>query len=735
MWWLWAIALFAAGALSFAVEPLAGRMLLPRLGGAPAVWIVALLFFQAALLAGYLYAHALSRLAGLRTQAVAHVAVIAVACLRLPPELPIPSESGDPAMSTVLALLASVGLPYAALVATSPLLQQWLARTGATADPYALYAASNAGSLIGLLAYPFLLEPLLGLGAQASLWASAYAATVLLVALCAALAVRRSRGERGSVPHAEARSGPPISPARIARWIGLAALPTAWLGAVTADLTTAVAPLPLLWVLPLAVYLLTLVAAFAPSARVPRTGDLARWTDPAYLGAAARPGARTAVAVAALLAATRATDPAPLVIAGHLAAFAFAAVICHAALAADRPDPSSATVFYLALAAGGAAGGAFAAVLAPALFPTLFEYPLVLAAFLWSGLLHAGRAAAVPRALVFAAASVAIAALVVAGAVHWAFVGPLLAVAVLAAMGAAGRPRAGAVALLAVLLAGEVWPIPGGYRQEHVARSFFGVSRVVTSPDGGQRVLLNGLIAHGAQSLDAASAREPQSYYTREGPLGDLLRSREARGGRDEEVGVVGLGAGAIACYADGARRVTFYEIDPTVVALARDRTLFTYLALCPPEAVVLGDGRVSLQRLPDGVVDVLVVDAYSGDTVPLHLLTREALALYRRILAPEGVVALHISNRYFDLEPLVAALAADAGLTARVRSNLPLDAEPAAAAVPASGWAPSVWAVIGAEAAVRDRVGAAPGWLPLRSRPDLAPWTDDRASALAVRR
>lgn len=732
----WAATLFLAGALSFSVQPLIARMLLPRLGGAPAVWIVSLLFFQTALLLGYAYAHVLGRSRSLRAQLIAHLAVLFAALAFVPPVLRVPADLAQPSATALVALAATIGLPYMALVATSPLLQHWLARAGISADPYVLYAASNGGSLAGLLAYPFILEPWIGLRAQSSLWAAAYVAAVLLVAACGVVVMRRTR--RVPPPAQDAAPRDAVPARRVVRWAALAMLPAAWLGAVTTHLTTAVAPIPLLWVLPLSIYLVTLIIAFAPTTLVAIAAPrLEAITD--AIGLSGTPLrhpptlARLAVAAAAVALAMNLMEPVGVVILIHTAALFAGALACHGALAADRPRASGLTGYYLTIAAGGAAGGMFAAVIAPALFDTPLEYPLVLAAFVASGLAARARARLSARTLAPIAAAATLVALAAAGSLH-PFLLPLaLAAAVMLAGGVARVPAAAAVIVLAALVVGDASPIPGGFRQIHVVRSFFGVNRVLVSADGAQRVLLNGRVSHGAQLLDPARAREPQAYYTRAGPLGDILPASGAASG-DERVGVVGLGAGAMACYADEHRHLSFFEIDPAVIALADDPALFTYLRLCPPEAITIGDARISLTDVPDAAFEVLAIDAYSGDAMPVHLLTREAFALYRRVLAPHGIIALHISNLYFDLEPLIAALASDAGLAARVREDLPTEGETADASH-APGWSPSVWAVVGAAPDVRARLERAVGWRDARSRAGLRVWTDDYANPLAVRR
>jgi SAM-dependent methyltransferase len=327
-----------------------------------------------------------------------------------------------------------------------------------------------------------------------------------------------------------------------------------------------------------------------------------------------------------------------------------------------------------------------------------------------------------------AVAGVGLVALVAFGALHWFVVPIALGAAAALAFGVSRVPLLAGAVVLAALVVADASPIPGPYHQLAADRSFFGVNRVLASADGTQHVLLNGTVVHGAQLV--GEPRAPVSYYTREGPLGDVL----AATARAERVGVVGLGAGAIACYGTSRRSITFYEIDPTVIAIARDPSFFRYLSECPPEQIVLGDARITLAGAADASYDVLVVDAYSGDSMPVHLLTREAFALYRRVLAPGGVIALHLSNAYFDLEPLVASLAAGAGLASRVRDDTD-SGDPDAALRHPAGWSPSTWALVGSDADIEARVGAVAEWRPLHERTDLRIWTDDYVNLLAVRR
>lgn len=472
----------------------------------------------------------------------------------------------------------------------------------------------------------------------------------------------------------------------------------------TAHLVADVVPFPLLWVLPLALYLATLGLAFA--------GGRRPW--PPVLGAALR----LPVLAATLLVASGANEPVALVVPTHLAGLFGAALLCHARLAADRPDPVGLTRFWLWMGVGGSLGGLASALVAPLVFPTPLEYPLALLATVWLGEALAGYRRAAADSVVAAAFVVAALGLAALGAE-----GRTLALALggLLAACALGRPRRLALLLAGVLAVGALAPTEAG-RVVHVARSFFGIHRVAVDPSGRYHLLLHGTTLHGMQALEPAARPAPLGYFHRTGPVGELFEAFRAQR-PSGAVAVVGLGAGTLACYGEPGERWTVYELDAQVIRIARDPRLFTFLRDCPPRVeVVLGDARRSLQAAPAGAYALLILDAYSGDAPPVHLMTAEALDLYLSRLRPRGWLLFHLTNRHLDLEPVLGRLAAVRGLAARVRS----DAPPAGA-----GRLPSRWLVVAREAGDLGGLATHPAWRATRSDGPL--WTDDSAPLLPV--
>lgn len=728
-------ALFAGAFLLFWVQPLVARMALPRLGGVPAVWNTALVFFQAALLGGYLYAHLVARLR-LRVQAAVHAALLAACAAFLPPRLDLEFAGTDPggtALRLLLSLLAAVGLPAALLSSTAPLLQRWFAASGrpGAGDPYHLYAASNAGSLAALLAFPALLEPLLALRQQAWLWSGGFALFAGLSLACA-LALSPAPAAAGGDPGRPSRDDARAPRAGLAakvqlRWLLLAAAPASLLLGTTTHLTTDIASVPLLWVVPLALYLATYIMAFSRRTLLPAPWVLA--------------GQAAAVAALAVVFAfgVPSVEKSAALFPVHLAAFVLTALVCHRELVHARPAAEHLTRFYLAIAAGGVLGGAFNALLAPSLFRTLVEYPLVLGAACL--LRPAGAAAPGARgALAPAAAArarrldatlpaVLFAALAAAGFAlrggeggRWL----LLGLGGAACLAWSRRPLRFALALAALVLAGRMGHAPLGTVLA-AERNFFGPVQVIGA--GGSRILYHGKTIHGAQVVTGGHRATPLAYYTTAGPLGDAFRALEPRleGAR---IAVVGLGTGAMAAYGRRGQRLDFLEINPAVAALARDPRLFTYLADgAAAVGVRIGDGRAGLAAAADGHYALIVVDAFNSDAVPVHLLTREAIALYLRKLAPGGALLFNVTNDYLDLEGVLGRVAADAGLAALVR----VDDEPVSVTDEIPFKLPSDWmALARAEADFAD-LPRAPGWRRPRFRPSDRPWSDDHSSVLAA--
>jgi len=764
---VFSVTIFVNAALLFTLEPMFTKMVLPLLGGTPSVWNTCLLFFQIILLGGYLYAHVAEERLGPRAQAGVHLALVALAAVVLPVAVPAgwqPPDGGSPVPWLLAALAVGLGLPFFALSAGAPLLQRWFARTSHpdAADPYFLYAASNAGSLVALLAYPLLLEPTLRLTEQSRAWAVGYGVLALLLVTCALLALgARARAEPvlglaeraapGAVrtyglgaPGAVAERSPALGWRRVARWVLLSFVPSSLLLGATAYITTDVASIPLLWVIPLALYLLSFVLVFARRRLFPH--DL-------MLRAQA-----IVIAPLAVMMLGGTTRPLWLLAAVHLLVLFTTAMVCHGELAATRPSADRLTEFYLWMSVGGVLGGAFNVLVAPALFSSVVEYPLVLvlACLLRPAAPPPPAAADEPlvggggarpwwrrwrphAAVLDVLLPLLLFALVVAMfqpalLPGWFAGGKVAGGRIIGAWGAAGvlcilfrnRPLRFALGVAAIIVGGYVGRLTTVDDTLLRARSFFGVYKV--RGDSTFRILVNGTTMHGAQLLAAKYRREPLTYYHREGPLGQLFASvMDARPAR--RVAVVGLGAGTTACYARPGDQWTFYEIDPIVERIARNPRFFTYLRDCAPDArVVLGDARRSLVGAPDGGYDLILLDAFSSDAIPVHLMTREALALYLRKLAPGGLVAFHISNRHLDLRPVVTELARDARVAGAVGGDVQFTALQNRMLKSTSSWV-----VVARRATDFAAVVRQPGWSPLPPRANVRVWTDDASDLVSV--
>ncbi len=719
---LYALAVFLSAGLLFVVEPMVGKMAVPMLGGTPAVWTTCLLFFQVALLAGYLYAHLIQARLALRPQVWLHLGLLAVALVTLPVALPaddLPQAGQSPIGWLLVALLRTVGAPFILLAATAPLLQRWFSRLDHpdAADPYFLYAASNLGSFTGLLAYPFLIEPWLGLSSQRTAWTVGYVALIAALGVTGLWAVRRSDPEPFKKPVTNLPQ-PAASEAKAKpwRWLLLAAVPSSLLLGVTTHVSTDIAAVPLLWVLPLALYLLSFVATFARRPWIPpRIAQ--HWLPLLFLQLVA------AVMGQASLRTSLALNYGMLFVAG---------LMCHGQLARLRPPAERLTGFYLWIALGGALGGAFNVLIAPVVFSNVTEYPLAIAATAalatWTPILT-GAHGVVTIGLSMAALAVILGHTAVALEVRrvlplnlrvlWF----LNAAAIATMFGALLLWRRRFYLMLGLglpLAVGLHWAVvrrhPGLI---YLARDFFGVYRVQYTRGGGFRVLYHGTTIHGVQSRFLPWRRLPTTYYHPGGPLGYIMLGvAPPKPGR--RVGVVGLGAGTTAAYAGPGESWTFYEIDPLVERIARDTTLFTFLvdARSPPR-IVMGDARISLARDSTARYDVMILDAFSSDAPPIHLLTREAVRLYFQRLAPGGLLAIHLSNRYINFPPVVAALAADAGLVGRMWGQ-----EPPLAQIYRGAFG-SLWAVLARREEDLGRIAQDPRWERLEAVSG-ALWTDD---------
>ncbi|HWV41911.1 fused MFS/spermidine synthase [Pseudorhodoplanes sp.] len=647
-------AIFLSAALLFAVQPLFAKMVLPKLGGTPAVWSVAMVFFQAMLLAGYAYAHALTKFVPGRVSVGVHLAVMVIAIFALP--LGIAAGWGGPPATGqefwLLGLFAvSIGLPFFALSANGPLLQAWFARTGhpQAKDPYFLYAASNVGSFLALLAYPFLVEPFTHLPQQTWGWTIGFYILILLIAACGAFLLR----SQDALPDIATDSGVKPTWRDALIWIALAAVPSALLIAITAHISTDIAAAPFLWVVPLALYLATFVIAFQSRPLLPHR--FVTFVAP------------VAVILLVVSLALGSADQIVVLISLNLVGFFILALMCHGELARRRPPARYLTSFYLYLSLGGVIGGIFAGLVAQRLFSWVAEYPLLIiaAALCRPGLVWPPKR----RELAFLAVIAAGAAFAIYAAYVWgyeftdnAFNLSVAALLVLA-FGFSHFVLTFAGLIAASLVFVVLFGADAGKRD--FVRSFFGVHKVMES-DGGQfRILKHGTIEHGAQRIRDAHGRpitgrpKPITYYHDASPMVQgLVAAREKRGG-PINVAVVGLGTGTLACQMKPGDQLTYYEIDPTVVRIAKDPKRFTFLFECAPDAkIVIGDARLTLAAAPDGQYDILIVDAFSSDAIPTHLLTREAMAIFKEKIKPDGMILMHISNKHMTLAPVVAGVA-----------------------------------------------------------------------------
>jgi hypothetical protein len=655
-------AIFISALLLFSVQPLFTKMVLPRLGGSPAVWSVAMVFFQTLLLAGYAYAHMLMQIRNRAIPVVIHLLLLVVALLTLP--LSIAGGWGEPPTSGyafwLLGLFAvSIGLPFFALAANNPLLQAWFVRTGHPAgpDPYFLYASSNIGSFLALLSYPLLVEPLFTLRMQNLMWTGGYGILILSIAACGALLLR-SPVLAVADRDAEDTQAPAPTWTLRGRWIFLAAVPSGLLIAVTAHISTDVAAAPLLWVLPLSLYLLTWVLVFQSRPLFPHKWMLL--LQPlAILG------------ITALLA-VGGEQNLLLTLGGHQLCFFIIAMACHGELARTRPAARYLTGFYVALSFGGMVGGLFAGLIAPFTFSWIAEYPILLAlAALCRPPGSDERRLGNWYWLVLAALAIALIVPTLSPGQAFAWLDAhrvwlstaVGALALVLALGLnADRWKIFATVVLALALI-RLYPSDDG-RVETV-RSFFGVHKIVVTQNGQYHVLMHGTTIHGAQKYQnddgtpVTGRPEPISYYHKDGGIGQAITAIRERKGAPLRVAVIGVGSGTLTCASEPGETWKFFEIDQTMVDTARDPKYFSYIRNCEPDLKpVIGDARLTFAREPDGLYDLIIVDAYSSDAIPIHLATEEAMKIYKDKLAPQGAVVMHVSNRHLELASVIVGIA-----------------------------------------------------------------------------
>jgi len=717
-------AIFASASLLFAVQPLFAKLVLPRLGGSPSVWSVAMVFFQAMLLAGYAYAHLLTRFLPVRYAVTIHIAVMLLATIALP--LSIAEGWGRPpsrgeALYLIGLFSVSVGLPFFALAANSPLLQAWFARTNhpSAKDPYFLYAAGNVGSFLALLSYPLAVEPLTLLTGQRAFWSYGFYLLIALIAICGALVWPFG----GRAPRARSARADGAAPKALdaLMWTVLAAVPSAFLIAVTSYISTDVGSTPLLWVIPLALYLTTFVIVFQTRPIIPHSFALKAQLP--------------AVALLVGLYLYGSTDALFMVIAINIGAFFITALVCHGELAQRRPPARYLTAFYLWMSFGGMVGGIFAGLIAPHIFNWVAEYPLLIVAGL---LCRPGVFTVLQQrsrlfwfvgftVLVIAARAYVETNGALTDTTFMAIVSSLLLVSVILL-----RDSLKFAAVAGILLV--IGYINQQDRGESV-RNFFGVHKIYETNNGTYRVLLHGTTVHGAEMVTHNAVRLPGSrpvplaYYHSNSGLAKTIEAARKKKPGALNVAVVGLGTGALACYTRAGDNWIFYEIDQSIVDVASNPAYFTYKPLCAPQAkVVLGDARLTITDAPNGAYDLIVVDAFSSDAIPIHLLTREAMAAYLSKLAPHGMIVMHISNRHLELASIVAGIASANGLETLINSQQDEQEDSAhylyTSTVTAVARAPEDFGAL---------KEANSGWEPLAPDPKQWIWTDDYSNVVGA--
>ncbi|MCX7099860.1 MAG: fused MFS/spermidine synthase [Methylococcales bacterium] len=723
---LFAGTLFASASLMFVLQPLFGKLLLPLLGGSPAVWNTCMVFYQSILFLGYLYAHTLSTRFNQRRQILVHIAVILISIVALPVALPentIPPTDSNPTFWLFWTLFLAIGLPFFVVSTTAPLIQKWFAQIGhhTSHDPYYLYAASNTGSLIALLSYPFLLEPNIGLAQQKSYWSLGYIILCLLIASCA-FVLWKTKPDNSTIAE-DSPEQEPLGLRRKLHWLALAFVPSSLLLGLTNFISTDIASVPLLWIIPLTLYLLSFVAVFS------------KWNDKIHpLMVTLQPIVLLPFIAYAFINPADLPYWAYLVL--HLLAFFFAVMVCHGELAKNRPHTHYLTTFYLIMSFAGMLGGMFNTFVAPFIFNGIYEYPIMIVAAL---LLRPGVAAGkglLPQLI-------APALLVIIGLVLYASVPDLLnyfdviviSLIVLTVLTYFLRAKPVAFALMTGAVIFLSLGLHGlSSHTLYQERTFFGVLAVresVLTDEQNQpetyHELFHGTTKHGAQRLPDKLATIPLTYYSQPGPMGQLFKDFDTSN-QNWTIGIVGLGAGALACYAKPQQQWTLYEIDPLVVEIASNPVYFSYLKRCSHNTTMrIGDARLSLENEPDQKFDLLVMDAFSSDSVPTHLLTEEALSLYFKKLKPQGILAFHITNRHLALKKVLSIHAEHLHFAALIQEFKPQQDLPLVVATD--------WVVMAKNPETLAPLSLSqPGnWQKMPLYFDIRPWTDDFTNIVSI--
>lgn len=723
---VYAITLILSAFLLFSVQPMFSRMILPLLGGTPSVWNTAMVFFQAALLGGYAYAHMTSRWLSPRHQAILHIALLGLCVLSLPFALPPgtilpPGSEANPMFWQLGLMVTALGGPFLVLSGSAPMLQRWFSVTSHkdAANPYFLYAASNIGSFAALIAYPTIIELTLGTVDQSRAWFYGYVALIVMVAMTACITFRQGSGKSRAHTETENQNIPRVTNADRLQWLLIALMPSSLMLSVTTYITTDIASIPLIWIFPLSLYLVTFIIAFS---RKPPLGLKTSYILQTTLMAV--------ICVMFIRNMMTNTSLYPILI--HLALFFLCALTAHLALAARRPHARHLTEFYLIISLGGCLGGVFNTLIAPNIFPVAFEYPIGLGLAMFipfiSGIFKIEKQElAKSGVILIPLALVSIGSLLFPALTPWQMGCTILSLALL--LWLMNRNAYFVLALgIATIFAfhpGINWSTVSQLR--YIDRNFFGISKVIDSKSGHTRLFMHGTTLHGAQAQIDPYKLTPLTYYYREGPVGDIFTlAREIQ--MPLNIAVLGLGTGTVTCHGEKADHFDFFEIDPAVIGIAQNPDMFTYLKDCGPEvAVIEGDARIKLAEQPDRSYDMIYLDVFSSDSIPVHMMTREAFQIYFSKLKPGGMLAINISNRHLRLAPLVASISKDLGAEARFRSYGGKVLAPEITAAPAK------YAIVTENAAIIKKLDEFyPEWAPV-DEPLIRPWTDDYANFLKI--
>lgn len=719
--------LFLSALLMFILQPLFGKILLPLLGGTPAVWNTCMVFYQTLLFLGYWYAHQLSTRLNSSRQIQIHTVLLIFSIIALPVALPAeiePPTDHNPIMWIITVLFRAIGIPFFVVSTTAPLLQKWFSRLGHqhSSDPYFLYAASNAGSLLALLSYPFLIEPNIGLSSQRLLWSVGYGLLCFMILGSAVLVWRKIQHLENETPIETINDVEPITRQQQLHWLALAFVPSSLLLGLTQFISTDIASVPLLWIVPLTLYLLSFILVFSSWAH--RIHPLMLAAQPAWL-----------LVFIAYSFINPAVLPYWLDLILHSIAFFLAIMVCHGELAKHRPAPEHLTQFYLIMSFGGMLGGLFNTFVAPFVFDAVYEYPMMIVAslLLRPGLLSSKwlRDSWFPITVFIVGCAIYLSSEAIFD--YLDIVGGALIL--LAGFSYSYRYQPLGLGLLtAVILFFTLGLHSLASTTLFQERTFFGVLSVRNSVimDENQhpetaRELYHGTTKHGAERLTAAHVTTPLTYYSKPGPIGQVFSEFDNEN-QNWNIGAVGLGAGALACYTKPGQHWRFYEIDPLVVQVAKDPQWFNYLNRCNPQAdMVVGDARLSLVKEPDSSFDLLIMDAFSSDAVPTHLLTREALQLYFSKLKPDGILAFHITNRHLSIKNVLADHVNSLHLAGLLQEYKPATEMPLVVATD--------WVVIAKNPARLDRLQQSRigHWQKLPITFDIQPWTDDFTHIIGI--